>query len=93
MSFDLSDKYSRCRNIREAHLAALDALLYQCPDPQWKLKILRNPTWTFQEALDYGISTLTSKKQVQALGASAGNCDQREELPVDRVADNKPKRE
>ena len=25
-------------------VAALDALLYQCPDPHWKTKILNNPT-------------------------------------------------
>ena len=71
-------------------VAALDALLYQCPDPHWKTKILNNPSWNFQEALDYGIRTLTSKQQGQNLG-SAVKSEKREELPVDRVADTKPK--
>ena len=67
-------------------VAALDALLYQCPDEAWKAKILRTPQWTFQEALDYGIQTATSKKQSQALSGGLKN-DKREELPVDRVDD------
>ena len=88
----LKEQSQRCRWGAEYtwEVAALDALMYQCPDPHWKTKILRNPKWTFQEALDYGISTLTSKKQSQALGAETGKSDQREELPLDRVADGKP---
>ena len=42
-------------------VATLDALLYQCPDPMWKKKILAGK-WDFQTALDYGIREVTAKK-------------------------------
>ena len=73
-------------------VAALDALLYQCPDEAWKAKILRTPQWTFQEALDYGISTMTSKKKGQTL-ANNGKSDKTEELTVDRVEESNSKQD
>ena len=86
----LKEQSQRCKWGAEYtwEVAALDALLYQCPDPHWKSKILGNPQWKFQEALDYGIRTLTSKQQGQKLGAAAKS-ETREELPVDRVTDTK----
>ena len=69
----LKEQSQRCKWGAEYtwEVAALDALLYQCPDPHWKSKILGNPQWKFQEALDYGIRTLTSKQQGQKLDAAA----------------------
>ena len=69
-------------------VAALDALLHQCPDDHWKTKILGNPQWKFQEALDYGIRMAAAKKQGQELTMDK-KPNVRDDIPLDRVAKEK----
>ena len=64
-------------------VAALDALLYQCPDDHWRKKILAGK-WDFQTALDYGIRKLAAKRTGQALGSN-GSQIKKEEEPVNKV--------
>ena len=45
--------------------AALDALLYQCPDPHWRKKILAGK-WDFQTALITASESSQPRKQVRA---------------------------
>ena len=65
-------------------VAALDALLYQCPDQTWKKKILVEK-WDFQQALDYGIREVTAKKMDAELGKKNGQSDKSEDIPANRV--------
>ena len=68
-------------------VAALDALLYQCPDDHWRKKILAGK-WDFQMALDYGIRELQTKKTGQALGGNGnGNNAKKDEESINRVGD------
>ena len=64
-------------------VAALDALLYQCPDDHWRKKILAGK-WDFQTALDYGIHELVAKKTGQALRGN-GNNSKRDKESINRV--------
>ena len=65
--------------------AALEALLYQCPDEHWKTKILAGK-WDFQTALDYGIRTITAKKTAKDLTLNKdANGTKREEESLGRV--------
>ena len=72
-------------------VAALDALLFQCPDAEWRKKILSGGM-DFQQAIDYGMRQLTAKKQADQL-AQANRYDNgaKQTLPVDRVEEEKPK--
>ena len=63
--------------------AALDALIYQCPDSLWRQKILMEK-WDFQTALDYGIRYVYAKAQSEGLGGAKKEST-REEMPLDRV--------
>ena len=67
--------------------AALDALIYQCPDKQWRQKILMEK-WDFNTALDYGIRFVYAKAQSENL-SGAKKAASREEVPIDRVKDDK----
>ena len=71
-----------------AEVAALDALLYQCPDERWRQKILGG-NLTFQEAIDWGVQMLTSKQQSKELNQTVPNKDspgdQLRDIPLDRV--------
>ena len=68
-------------------VAALDALLFQCPDPMWKKKILAGKM-NFQAALDYGIREITAKKISTDIGKK-GNTSERTEESVNKVETNK----
>ena len=66
-------------------MAALDALLYQCPDSHWRTKILAGK-WDFQTALDYGIRHLAAKKTGEALGTGGSSkTETNDELSANRV--------
>ena len=70
-------------------VAALDALLYQCPDDHWRKKILAGK-WDFQTALDYGIRELQAKKTGQALGGNGkgnGSNARKDEDSINRVGE------
>ena len=67
-------------------MAALDALLYQCPDEGWKAKILSGKL-DFQESLDWGIRTLTAKEEGKELGVAGSETTN--DIPVDRVEEKK----
>ena len=64
-------------------MAALDALLYQCPDAIWGQKILTGNI-DFKEAVAYAVRHLTAKSQAKELGLS-GNTDMPASEPVDRL--------
>ena len=64
-------------------VAALDALLYQCPDAIWGQKILTGNI-DFNEAVAYAVRHLTAKSQAKELGLS-GNTDMPASEPVDRL--------
>ena len=87
----LKEQSKRCKWGKDYtwEVAALDALLYQCPDDHWKTKILGNPQWSFQEALDYGIRMYTAKKQGQDLTMTT-KAEKRVEA-VDRVKEEEAK--
>ena len=67
-------------------VAALDALLYQCPDQHWKKKILAGK-WDFQTALDYGIRELFAKLQAEELGNNNRAKGRATEEPVNSVGE------
>ena len=66
-----------------AEQAALDAMLYQCPNQQWKDKLMEG-NLTFQEAIDYGMTKLTAKEEGKLLGNSGVKSDS-PVLPVDKL--------
>ena len=68
-------------------VAALDALLFQCPDAEWRRKILAG-NMNFQQAIDYGMQNLTVKKQSEELSQAHRN-GEKETQPVDRVEEKK----
>ena len=68
-------------------VAALDALLFQCLDAEWRKKILAG-SMNFQQAIDYGMRHLTAKKQSEELSQAHKN-GEKETLPVDRVEEKK----
>ena len=66
--------------------AALDALLYQCPDKTWRKKILGGSLY-WQQAVDWGLNQLTAKQEGQELnmGPLKSDTGELKEMPVDRV--------
>ena len=85
---ELEEQAKRCDwNEYGWEKAALDALIYQCPDKTWRQKIIMEK-WNFQVALDYGIKFVYAKTQGEAL-AGAKKDVPREEMPVDRLGDAK----
>ena len=62
--------------------AALDALIYQCPDKSWRQKIIMEK-WDFDTALDYGVRYVYAKQQSESL--SGAKKETRDTIPVDRV--------
>merc|ERR1712030_62570 len=57
-----------------AEQAALDALLYQCPNQQWKDRLMEG-NLNFQEAVDYGMTKLTAKEEGKQLGGGSVKSD------------------
>ena len=59
---ELLEQAKRC-NWKDytAEVAARDALLYQCPNQQWKDKIMEG-TLDFQECIDWGMTKWTAKE-------------------------------
>ena len=80
---ELLEQAKRCRwDNYGAEAAALDALLYQCPDAGWRTKILGG-IQDFQQAVDWALTQLNAKQigaQIQASGTTKSN-----EIPLDRV--------
>ena len=81
---ELLEQAKRCKwEEYQAEQAALDALLYQCPNQQWKDKIMEG-TLNFQEAINWGMTKLTAKQEGKKIG---GKPDQDSPvLPVDKVS-------
>ena len=68
-----------------SEVAALDALLFQCPDAEWRRKILAG-RMDFQKAIDYGMRNLIAKKQSDQLSQANRNGNGPSQIhPVDRV--------
>ena len=84
----LKEQSKRCKWGEEYtwEVDALDTLLYQCPDDQWKTKILGNPRWKFQEFLDYGCRMASAKKQSQEVNM-AQKATSRDNIAMDRVVE------
>ena len=59
-------KRCKCENYT-CEKAALDALLYQCPNQLWKEKIMEG-TMNFQECVDWCMTKLTAKVEGKAIG-------------------------
>ena len=70
-------------------VASLDALLFQCPDAEWRRKILAG-NMDFQQAIDYGMRYLTAKNQANQLALANRNGNGSSQTqPVDRVEEEK----
>ena len=70
--------------------ATLDAVLYQCPDPLWKKKIMQGQLH-LQEALEWGIRYVVATDQGKVLAGQGGQIPNEPEA-VDRVKQEpKPK--
>ena len=57
-----------------AEQAALDAMTYQCPNQQWKDRLMEG-NLNFQEAIDYGMTKLTAKEEGKELGVGSVKTD------------------
>ena len=81
---ELLEQEKRCKwEEYKAEQAALDALLYQCPNQQWKEKILEG-TMDFQECIDWGMTKLTAKEEGKQIGGKIQ--PDTSTLPVDKLA-------
>ena len=83
-SQELLEQAKRCKwEEYLAEQAALDALLYQCPNQQWKDKIMEG-TLNFQEVINWGMTKLKAKQEGKKIG---GKPEQDSPvLPVDKVS-------
>merc|ERR1712030_163963 len=70
-----------------AEQAALDAMTYQCPNQQWKDRLMEGKI-TFQEAIDYGMTKLTAKQEGKTVGNGSVKPDS-PVLPVDKLEKEK----
>ena len=85
---ELLEQAKRCKwEEYTAEVAALDALLYQCPNQQWKDKIMEG-TMNFQECIDWGMTKWAAKEQGKTLGDKSVKTDS-PALPLDRVEERK----
>ena len=85
---ELLEQAKRCKwEEYTAEVAALDALLYQCPNQQWKDKIMEG-TMNVQECIDWGMSKWAAKEQGKIIGDKSVKADSTT-LPVDRVEEKK----
>ena len=65
---ELLEQAKRCKyEDHTAEKAALDALLYQCPNQQWKDKIMEGEL-DFQECIDWGMTKLTAREEGKQIG-------------------------
>ena len=69
-----------------SEVAALDALLYQCPNQQWKDKIMEG-TMNFQECIDWGMSKWAAKEQGKVIGDKL--IKDATTLPTDKLEEKK----
>ena len=85
---ELLDQANRCQwDGYNAEKAALDVLLYQCPDAGWRTKILGG-IQDFHTAVDWGLTQLRAKQtgdEIQSKGTPQTN----DPLTVDRLNEKK----
>ena len=80
---ELLEQAKRCKwEEYLAEQAAVDALLFQCPNQQWKDKIMEG-TLNFQEAINWGMTKLTAKQEGKKIGGKPDTDSPI--LPVDKV--------
>ena len=68
----------------------MDAMMYQCPNQQWKEKIMEGK-FNFQEVVEYGMTKLTAKEEGKAIGTAGVKTDS-PDLPVDKLDEDKDKK-
>ena len=85
---ELLEQAKRCKyEEHTAEKAELDALLYQCPNQQWKDKIMEG-TLDFQECIDWGMTKLTAKEEGQKIGDKTTKTDT-PVLPLEKLETDK----
>ena len=82
---ELLEQAKRCQwEEYGAEQAALDALLYQCPNQSWKDKIMEGKV-NFHEAVEYGLSKLAARQEGKKITVSGVKPETTPELPLDRL--------